>query len=118
MKTSLPRCGGITLALYALLSAIAVRADSYGLDTAASSAGLSGSNTDIPVTIGKVVGYVLGFTGTIFFILVLYAGFMWMVAGGNEENIKKAQGILKDAIIGLIIVLSAYAITKFIGGVL
>jgi hypothetical protein len=57
----------------------------------------------------------IGFTGTIFFILVVYAGLMWMTAVGNEENIKKAQSILKTAIIGLIIVLSAYAITKFIG---
>lgn len=70
---------------------------------------------DIPTLIGEWLGVILGFTGTIFFILVVWAGLTWMTAGGNEENIKKAQGILKTAVIGLIIVLSAYAITRFIG---
>jgi len=48
----------------------------------------------------------------------VYAGLMWMTAGGNEDRIKKARQILIAAIIGLVIVLSAYAITQFIGGAL
>ncbi len=84
-----------------------------GLDTSAE--GLPKGNLDIPALIGKLLSTVLGFTGTIFFILVIWAGLLWMTAGGSQENIKKAQDILKAAIIGLIIVLSAYAITKFIG---
>jgi hypothetical protein len=43
---------------------------------------------------------------------------MWMTAAGSEEQIKKAKQILAAAIVGLIIVLSAYAITQFIGGAL
>lgn len=69
----------------------------------------------IPTLIGNWLAIILGFTGTIFFILVVWAGLTWMTAAGNQENIKKAQDILKTAIIGLIIVLSAYAITRFIG---
>ncbi len=119
MKASLlSRFGGYSLSLSALLAAGIARAEDYGLGTAASSAGLSRNGTDLAVVIGKVLGFVLGFTGTVFFILVLYAGFTWMTAGGNSETVTKAQGILKDAIIGLVIVLSAYAITKFIGGIL
>lgn len=85
------------------------------LDKSANEAGLSQSTLDVPELIGKILATVLGFTGTIFFILVVWAGILWMTAAGNEENIKKAQGILKAAIVGLIIVLSAYAITRFIG---
>ncbi len=73
-------------------------------------------NADLPGMIGKVLGTVLGFTGTIFFVLVVYAGLMWMTAAGNEERIKKAKQILIGALIGLVIILSAYAITQFIGG--
>jgi hypothetical protein len=40
---------------------------------------------------------------------------MWMTSGGNEERVKKAKQILIAAIIGLVIILSAYAITNFIG---
>ena len=86
-----------------------------GLDLTATTAKLTKKSLDAPELIGNLLAVVLGFTGTIFFILVVYAGLMWMTAVGNEESIKKAQSILKTAIIGLIIVLSAYAITKFIG---
>ncbi len=86
-----------------------------GLSTSAGQAGLTDVNVDIPVLIGRWLAVILGFTGTIFFILVVWSGLTWMTAGGNEESIKKAQSILKTAIIGLIIVLSAYAITRFIG---
>jgi len=86
-----------------------------GLQQSANEAGLKDVSADVPTLIGQWLAIVLGFTGTIFFILVVWAGLTWMTAGGNEENIKKAQGILKTAIIGLIIVLSAYAITRFIG---
>jgi hypothetical protein len=86
-----------------------------GLDSAASTAELSQASVDLPGLIGDILAIVLGFTGTIFFILVVWAGMLWMTAGGSQENIKKAQDILKAAVVGLIIVLSAYAITRFVG---
>lgn len=86
-----------------------------GLNTAASRAELPKATLDIPELIGNILGTVLGFTGTIFFILVVWSGILWMTAGGSQENIKKAQDILKAAVVGLIIVLSAYAITRFVG---
>lgn len=68
-----------------------------------------------PFTIGQVmaslISAVLGFLGVIFIVLILSAGFKWMTAGGNEENVKKAQETLKRATIGLIIILASYAIT-------
>jgi len=83
----------------------------YGLDAARGSL----PDGSIEGRIGTLLGAVLGFTGTIFFVLVVYAGLMWMTAAGNEERTEKAKKILTAAIIGLIIVLSAYAITSFIG---
>lgn len=62
----------------------------------------------------RVVQTVLSLLGVIFLALTLMAGFKWMTAAGNEEQVKKATGTLKAAIIGLIIVLAAYAITYFI----
>ena len=46
--------------------------------------------------------------------LVLYAGFLWMTSAGNEEKIDKAKGILKNAVIGLIIIMSSWGIVTFI----
>jgi len=64
--------------------------------------------------IAQIIKIALGLLATIFLILTIIAGFKWMTAQGNEEEIKKAQGTIKTAIIGLVIVLMSYAITYFI----
>ncbi len=74
-----------------------------------------GLETDVPTAIGKVVGAGLAFIGTLFLILIIYGGFVWMFARGNEQEVKKAKDLIIQAVIGLIIVLAAYAITSYIG---
>lgn len=71
---------------------------------------------DVPlgVTIGLAIQILLSILATIFLVLTVIAGFKWMTAGGNEEVISKASKSLKSSIIGLAIVLAAYAITWFI----
>ncbi|MFA6194562.1 MAG: hypothetical protein WC719_02335 [Patescibacteria group bacterium] len=69
---------------------------------------------DIRVLVSKIIRIVLGFLGIIFLVLLILAGFRWMVSGGNEEAVKKAQAAIKTAIIGLVIVLAAYSITYFV----
>ena len=64
--------------------------------------------------VASIIKVVLGLLGTIFVILMIYAGILWMTAGGNDEQVKKAQKIIQRAVIGLIIVVLAYAITYFI----
>jgi hypothetical protein len=90
-----------------------------GLNAAAGASGLQtsgdGAITDLPTTIGKIIGTGLSFIGVIFFVLMIYGGIIWMTARGNDQQVQKAKGIMESAIIGLIIVLSAYAITAFIG---
>ncbi|MBN2854303.1 hypothetical protein JXK06_02080 [Patescibacteria group bacterium] len=76
----------------------------------------SASFTDIGIgsIIATIISIVLSLLALIFLVLTIMAGFKWMNAGGNEEEVKKAQTTLKNAIIGLVIVLAAYAITYFI----
>ncbi len=70
--------------------------------------------TQITNTIATGIEILLGFVGVIFLILMVYAGFMWMLARGNEQRIEKAKGLIEAAIIGLVIVLAAYGITVFV----
>jgi len=72
------------------------------------------SNTDIRVIIARIVRAAFGLVGIILVVLNLYAGFLWMTAGGNEDQIAKAKAILKNAVIGLAICLSAFAIVSFV----
>lgn len=64
--------------------------------------------------VGDVIEVALGLLGVIFLILAVYAGFLWMTASGNEEKVQKAIGVLRTAIIGLVITLAAYAISVFV----
>lgn len=64
--------------------------------------------------IGSIIQYILSFLGVIFIILIIYAGFLWMTAGGDSEKITKAKDILINAVIGIVIILSAYIITTTI----
>ena len=69
-------------------------------------------------TIGKIVGAALSFLGVIFFILMIYGGYMWMFSMGNEQTAGKAKDIIIAAVIGLVIVLMAYAITTYLSGII
>jgi amino acid transporter len=68
--------------------------------------------------IGDIVGLIiqafLGLLGIIFLVLIISAGFNWMTAGGEEEKVRKAKSTISRAIIGLIIIVAAYAITYFV----
>lgn len=77
---------------------------------------VSANSTTPEQLVGKAIYVVLGFIGVIFMILLIYGGFVWMTAGGNEEKVKKANGILMSSMFGLIIILSAYVISYFILG--
>ncbi len=68
--------------------------------------------------VGTVINVLLGTLGTIFIILIIVAGFNWMTAGGNEEQVKKAGDMIRRAIIGLIVIVGAFAIWTFISRVL
>ncbi|MFA5022280.1 MAG: hypothetical protein WC508_04345 [Patescibacteria group bacterium] len=64
--------------------------------------------------VGKVIAAFLSLFGIIFLILIIFGGYKWMLASGREDEVKKAQEIIRNAVIGLIIVLASYAITYFI----
>ncbi len=69
---------------------------------------------DLRNSVGTIIQVFLSLLGVISLGVILYAGFMWMTAGGNEESITKAKKTLWAAVIGLIIILSAYAVTSFV----
>jgi hypothetical protein len=65
-----------------------------------------------------VISAFLGLLGIIFLVLIIYSGFNWMTAGGDEEKVTKAKQTLTQAVIGLIIIIAAYSITYFVFSIL
>lgn len=69
---------------------------------------------DLYEIIGRFIKFFLGFLGVIALLLTLYAGYLWMTAGGDDGKVDEAKTILRNAVIGLLIIMSAYAIVTFI----
>ena len=105
---------GATLAIVAPLAASAqVTANDLGVNaTMQGSIGLSGG--DVRTTAGRIINVALGFLGIIAVVIVLLGGFKYMVAGGSEEKTGEAKKLIVSGIIGLAIILSAWAITSFV----
>jgi len=85
------------------------------LDKAAGSGGAGYKTaTSVEDIISKIIQIALSFLGVVFLVLLIYGGFLWMNARGNEEQVTKAKNLITAAIIGLIIVISAYAISWYV----
>ncbi len=72
------------------------------------------TTTSLPVLIGNLVRTFIGMLGIIFVLLTVYAGYLWLTAQGDEKKVEHAKTLLKNAVIGLIIITAAYAIASFV----
>ncbi len=68
----------------------------------------------LPSTIALLIRVALSLLGIICLVLIVFAGYLWMTAGGNDEQIKKAKNLMINSAIGAAIILSAYSISTFI----
>lgn len=86
--------------------------DTLGLNEVGQTVNLSGTD---PRTIAvNIINATLGILGIIMVCIVLYAGFTWMTSGGDNEKVASAKRMLTNAVIGLVIILSAWGITTFV----
>lgn len=72
------------------------------------------TETTVSGYLGSIVQYILSFLGVLFVVFIIYAGFLWMTARGDDEQVSKAKDIMRNSVVGLIIVLSAALITTTI----
>lgn len=79
---------------------------------------IGASDQDLPELVGGLINILLSLLGIIFVVLLVYAGFLYTTAAGNDSQVTKAKDIMKTSIIGLVIVVSAFAISTFIIGAL
>ncbi|GEM_PF-5055166 len=69
---------------------------------------------DIRVTIFRIIEVLLGIVGIIFLSIVLYGGYIYMTSAGEQDAVTRAKRILRNAVIGLAIILAAFGITEFV----
>jgi len=82
----------------------------------AEAAGIAEGSADLITIIGRIINIALGFVGTVFLVLMIWAGYQYMTAAGDPEKVKKAVATIRNSIIGIIIIAAAWAITAFILG--
>ncbi len=92
----------------------------FGIDVVDNSLGgaLGKSNTDPRDVVTRIINIALGFLGIIAVVIVLLGGFKWMTAGGNEDKVEEAKKILGAGVIGLVIVLAAWALASYAIGII
>lgn len=80
--------------------------------------GLGGTltSTDPRTVIGRIINVALGFLGVIAVGIILLGGFKWMTAAGNEDKTTEAKQLLGAGVIGLVIILTSWALATFIIG--
>ena len=81
--------------------------------------GYAGDETrdlEAPQIISNVILIFFSVIGVLFLVIIVYNGVKWTTGGGNPETIKKARAGISRAVIGMLIALSAYAITDFVIG--
>lgn len=81
--------------------------DAYGNTNA-------GNPSDLRLTIFRLINIALGFIGTITLLIGLYAGFMWFTAAGDSGKVETAKLTLRNAVIGLIVIMMSYGIVTFV----
>jgi len=91
-------------------------AANFGLDDAKTInvSGEEATEASVKTTIAKIVNTALGFLGILAVIIIIYAGFKWMTASGNEDQVADAKKMLMQAVIGLTIIFLGYVITSFV----
>ncbi|OGY94609.1 MAG: hypothetical protein A2406_02160 [Candidatus Komeilibacteria bacterium RIFOXYC1_FULL_37_11] len=79
------------------------------------------SNTDIALgsrslrdTIGGVVNIILGFLGILTTLIILFGGFKWMTSYGSSDKVDEAKKLIGAGVVGLVIILVAYAVSRFV----
>jgi hypothetical protein len=108
------------VATFAIATVVAIPAmtfaqtsDPYGVDAVGES-GLNLSGGDVRQTAARLINVALGFLGIIAVIIVLLGGFKYMLSGGDPTKTEDARKLIVSGIIGLAIILSAWAITSFV----
>lgn len=68
---------------------------------------------DPVIVAAQIINVLLRLLGFFTVILMLYGGWLWIWARGNEETINQAKDIIKGTFIGLILILSSLGIMQY-----
>lgn len=71
-------------------------------------------NADIPTVISRVIQIVMGLSATVMLVMILYAGFTYLISRGDPKKTTTALNLIKTSVIGIIIIVTAYSLSQFV----
>lgn len=77
-------------------------------------AGPLSGGTDLMNLIGNIIRVFLGILGVVAVCYIIYGGYLWLTAQGNDSQVTKAKGIIKNALIGVVVIFASWAIAEFV----
>jgi len=109
---------GIAAAIMSLMLLFGFASLTFAQDASISIEDVASGSYDTDLTLSSVIGSIiqiaLGLLGIILLVIIIYSGFEWMTAGGNSDKVESAKTRMINAVIGLILILAAYAIAGFV----
>lgn len=73
-----------------------------------------GTPRDPPAIAATLINMLLGLLGLLMIVYFVYGGYLIMTSAGNEEKVSKGKHVIRNAVIGLVLILSAYAIARLV----
>jgi len=108
IRSALLAATTLSLLPQVVLAQVTIRSElgtTFGLGTA-----------DLEQTVITIVQWALGLLALVAVVIIIWAGFIWITAGGNDEKLEKSKKMITAAVVGLIVVLLAWAIVIFVVG--
>lgn len=62
----------------------------------------------------NIIGAMVVLSGVALFVMLLVSGFSFLFSGGDAKKLEQARGTMSAAIIGLVVIVSAYLILQTI----
>ena len=88
-----------------------IQADDLGISYGAK---IGLGTQDVRTTVASIIRVMMGLLGIVAVVIILIGGFYWMTAGGDEGRVETGKKWIFSGIIGLAIILSAYALANFV----
>ena len=114
MYTTSRKRTGFIVAFFALFTPFVAYATPFTIDDIGGSVGLG--TADLKTTVVNIIAWALGIFSLVAVVMIIIGGMQWLTSGGNEERIELAKKTISSAVIGMIIVLLAWAIVIFVAG--
>jgi hypothetical protein len=84
------------------------------LTTIKEQSGVGTGAQELPTLIGRIIGLVVGVVGILLVVRIVQAGILYMTSAGDGKKVDEAKKLMVQNVIGIVIIVSAYAISSFV----